>query len=136
MLLTVSYQLLLCRRAICTDFLLPTERLSMISRSAYLKETLFFDQKKKNIGVFSEAFCLGQHCVRLWSNQCKMHLHFCQSISCLRSCKSAWGPRENAKHEVIDSRADSFYHLLLDITACGCGRKVAAICNLSPFSLC
>lgn len=40
-------------------------------------------------------------------------------------------PREIAKHEVIDSRADVFYHIFLDTTACGYGRKVAAICNPS-----
>ena len=45
-LLMVSYQLPFSGRTICTNFLLPTERMSMISRSAFLKETLFLAKKK------------------------------------------------------------------------------------------
>jgi hypothetical protein len=41
--------------------------------------------------------------------------------------------RETEKDEIIDNRADIFYHLLLDITACGCGRKVTAIFKLCFF---
>lgn len=86
-------------------------RMSMISRSAFLKEKLFFDktktktiknkqtnkQKKQSVRILCEVFCLRLSCVSLWCNLGKTHLHFCQSISCLRSYKTAGDPQGNCK---------------------------------------
>lgn len=65
-----------------------------------------------------------------------MHFHCCQSISCLRSCKSARGPGKMAKHEVIDSRADVFHHCFLTSQPMAVEEKWLQFVISLPFPLC